>query len=713
MILDKSIRDEIADRLNRIAVPAYLGSLLIMSLFIIVFGKGQYHRLLPALLAMITITPAWLLTKKGQPFIGIVFVIVAVCLSILSGMIVSGGIRAPAYVATLSLAPIFVILYGSRGGIWFAITTILVGALFISLDNLGLLAQVESPPPLLYLLLYSIYLALQIVVVSLPVGLLHGAFVKLWKREQSLLDTNNKLQEEIGQRVKAEALLRESEERYRSLTSNIPVGLFRASNRGNILSYNKSIQELLDIPESLLDSKKVNALSFYTDRADRERFEEEMKQKGEVKGFESQVKTFGGQLIWVSITARRMPDERGRGIFVDGVIEDITKRKLVELDKEKLQVQLMQSQKMQAVGTLAAGIAHDFNNLLMGIQGRSFLVAFNLPPADPNTIHLREIDEYIQSAINLTKQLLGTGQEGKYNPTPIDLRELLNESSKMFGRTRKEMQINVAVPPQIVVARVDKQQLEQVLLNMYVNAWHAMPNGGDLYIKVDMVRLDDVDCEPHNVESGKYAKISITDSGIGMDQSILTRVFDPFFTTKDTDRGTGLGLSSAYGIIKNHGGFITVYSEVNHGSTFNLYLPLSFEEPVRHKTVDEEIVSGTGTILVVDDEEMILEVGKELLEELGYTVFTSNRGHDAIAILISHNKLIDLIILDMIMPGMDGGRTFKIIRELYPSIPVILSSGYSKNDQISDIMEHGCEDFIQKPFRICELSQKIYKLLRS
>ena len=248
-----------------------------------------------------------------------------------------------------------------------------------------------------------------------------------------------------------------------------------------------------------------------------------------------------------------------------GLFKDITEHR-------RLEEQLRQSQRMEAIGTLSGGIAHDFNNLLMGIQGRTSLMLMDVGPSHPHFEHLKGIEDYVKSAADLTKQLLGFARGGKYEVKPIDINELIKTGSSMFGRTEKEIKINCKYQKNVWTTEADRGQIEQVLMNLYVNAWQAMPSGGELYLQTENVRLDENDVKPFEIEPGKYVKISVTDTGVGMDEATRQRVFDPFFTTKKMGRGTGLGLASAYGIIKSHGGFINVYSEKGHGTNFKIYL---------------------------------------------------------------------------------------------------------------------------------------------
>ncbi|MEE4242710.1 MAG: PAS domain S-box protein [Desulfopila sp.] len=382
-------------------------------------------------------------------------------------------------------------------------------------------------------------------------------------------------------------------------------------------------------------------------------------------------------------------------------------------EKKKMEDALLRAQKMEAVGTLASGIAHDFNNILMGIQGHASLIAVDLDSSHPLAGHASAINKYVKSAASLTGQLLGLVRGGKYEVKPVNISALLKSSSAMFGRTHKEIQVRMGKIGIPLVAEVDRQQIEQVFLNIFVNALQAMPGGGELFLDAQKVDIDEGVSQPYQVAPGKYVKISITDTGTGIDEAIREKIFDPFFTTKEKSRGTGLGLASAYGIIKNHGGTVTVYSEVGRGTTFNIFLPLSEREVEADAERTESLSGGDETVLLVDDEEMILEVGKALLERLGYRVIWAAGGQDAIEEVRKNASVIDVVILDLVMPGIDGGATFDQIRHIAPTLPVILSSGYSVNGQAAEILDRGCNGFIQKPFDIKELSQKIRVVLES
>ncbi len=394
-------------------------------------------------------------------------------------------------------------------------------------------------------------------------------------------------------------------------------------------------------------------------------------------------------------------------------VRDITLRKKAEEEKEKLEAELLHARKMEAIGTLAGGIAHDFNNLLMGIQGFASLIGLDMDKAHPHYEKLRRIDELVNSGADLTRQLLGFARGGKYEIQPSNLNEVVARTSGMFARTRKEISTHHRYQEDVWPVELDRGQIERVFLNLYVNAAQAMPEGGNLYLETRNVALDASYAKSHSVPPGDYVMVSVTDTGIGMDSKTRERIFEPFFTTKTMGRGTGLGLATVYGIVKGHKGVINVYSEIGKGTTFNLYFPASGKAVVRRENTSEEPLRGSEAILLVDDEPIIIDVTRDILESLGYRVFVATSGSEALRIYETDREIIDLVILDMIMPGMGGEETFDRLKAANPGIRIILSSGYSLNGQASRILEKGCKSFLQKPFSIVELSKKIREVLSS
>jgi len=376
-----------------------------------------------------------------------------------------------------------------------------------------------------------------------------------------------------------------------------------------------------------------------------------------------------------------------------------------------LERQLRQAQKMEAIGTLAGGIAHDFNNLLMGIQGNVSLSLLETDSASALYQNLKKIEQLVQNGVDLTKQLLGFARGGKYDISLTDINQLLKEQNLMFGRTNKEVIFNGEYDSDLWNVEGDRGQIEQVIMNLYLNALQAMPGGGTLSVKTENHKIDEDQFRPYHVSAGNYIKITIADSGVGMDEKTQQRIFDPFFTTKEMGRGTGLGLASVYGIVKNHEGFINVWSQVNKGTRFEIYLPATEKTAAAQEKPHETLYKGKETVLLVDDEGMILDVGERMLNKLGYDVFTADNGADALEIYQKNKDIIDVTILDMVMPKMNGGAIYDRIKLVNPRAKVLLSSGYSLNGQATEILSRGCNGFIQKPFNMQSLSQNIRMVL--
>ncbi|MFC1828979.1 PAS domain S-box protein, partial [Thermodesulfobacteriota bacterium] len=477
-------------------------------------------------------------------------------------------------------------------------------------------------------------------------GLVLRAQVK--SRTKELLIKNKELMKEIAFRKAAEEARRESEEKYRTVLDANPDPVVVYDVEGRVVYFNQAFERVLGwrLEERL--GKKMD-IFVPEDAWPETKIMIEKVLAGEIfSGIETKRYTKAGNIIPVSISGAVYTDQDNNPMGSVISLRDISKQKLLE-------GQLHQAQKMESLGTLAGGIAHDFNNLLMGIQGRTSLMLMDTASSHPYTVHLKGIEDYVKSAADLTRQLLGFARGGKYEVKPTDVNKIIAKQNQMFGRTRKEINILERFEKNLWTIDADRGQIEQVLLNIYVNAWQAMHGGGDLYIETGNIQVDDTFIRPYHVSPGEYVRISITDTGVGMDKETQQRIFDPFFTTKDVGRGSGLGLASAYGIIKNHDGFIDVYSEIDKGTTFNIYFPASKKKPVKENEFSSEVMKGTETILLVDDEDMILDVGREIIEKLGYEIMGVKGGKEAVALYEKNRDRIDLVILDMVMPEMGGG----------------------------------------------------------
>jgi two-component system, cell cycle sensor histidine kinase and response regulator CckA len=520
-------------------------------------------------------------------------------------------------------------------------------------------------------------------------------------RIEGLVTRIQELERDVEDRGRIEQALRASEEQYRSLYETALVGLFRTRiEDGKILKANHVGARLMGYAsvEALLAADVV--ISGYYSAERRGELLRELREHGEVSDFEAHWTYPDGREQDISISARIYP-EHG---YLEGVVIDVTER-------NQLQARLVQAQKMEAVGTLAGGVAHDFNNLLMGIQGNVSLMLPAVAKDHPHHVRLVQIQELVAAGAELSGQLLGFARSGRTSIRPTDLNVALRRTADMFLRTRRDIRVHRDLTPGLWVADVDRMQLDQVLVNLYVNAGHAMPSGGDLRLSTGNLMLDAAAAARLCVRPGRYVRVSVTDSGVGMDEKTRTRVFEPFFTTRGLGHGTGLGLASAYGILRGHDGAIQVESVLGQGSTFTFFLPAHEGEADHEPPSELEVFAGTETLLLVDDEEVVAEVTRQMLDALGYQVLVARTGPEAIATFSAQPDRIALVLLDMVMPAMDGGDVFDALRSIRPDVRIMLSSGYSFEGVGVRMAARNCDGFLQKPFQLAALSSKLREVL--
>lgn len=509
---------------------------------------------------------------------------------------------------------------------------------------------------------------------------------------------------DITELKRAEEKLRESEKNYREILDAMGDWIYVVDREMKIVLDNASfrrIKKVLGLDVDVIGRTPMEIFPFLPDRiAEEYRW---VIDNNKVLVTQETTRIRDREFITES---RKIPlVENDRVVRVITVIRDMTAQK-------RFEARFYQAQKMESIGTLAGGVAHDFNNLLMGIQGRISLLLMNIDSSHPHYEHIREIESIVWRAAELTKQLLGFARGGKYEVKPLQLNDIIKVRNHLFGRTKKEITLHERLAEDLWTVEADQGQIEQVILNLYINAWQAMPGGGDLYVTTGNVVLDERCRRPYTFKPGRYVRILVTDTGEGIDEAIQQKIFEPFFTTKEMGRGAGLGLAPAYGIVKNHGGTINVYSVKGQGSTFSVYLPASDKPVAAEKTPAEEVMAGEGTVLLVDDEQLILDVGAEMLKGLGYEVLTARNGGEAVAVYENNRDRIDIVLLDLVMPGMSGGDTYDGLKEINPHILVLLSSGYSIDGQASAILKKGCSGFIQKPYNMKDLGRKIHDILR-
>jgi PAS domain S-box-containing protein len=530
-------------------------------------------------------------------------------------------------------------------------------------------------------------------------------------RQKTLIEKNRAM----------ENRLKISERRFRFMVQNSPDMIYTLDRNGIFTFINDAAEQLFGFRSDYLIGKSYDTILYPEDiNKARWRFNERRTGKRATSGFELRLRTAqpskGGDLkhsefAVVELNATGVyrytrSDGNRELIGTYGVVRDMSYRKILE-------TQLLQAQKMEAIGNLAGGIAHDFNNLLMGIQGIVSLALFRMDASNPFLDQLKTIEQYVQDGAGLTRQLLTFATGGTLDVQPTDINSLIVKQNRMFGRTHKAIRITQSLVPNVLPVEADPSQIEQVLLNLYVNAAHAMPGGGALHVQTENIFLSEKELltKSAQLQPGRYVKVTISDTGIGMDESTLQRIFDPFFTTKKFGKGSGLGLYCSYGIIKNHGGYIQVVSKQKVGTTFTIYLPVSDKKIAQLEDPSPKRIVGRETLLLVDDEKKIRDVCREGLKLMGYTVITAETGEEAVDIFRRSHATIDVVILDMIMPGLNGRETYKRLRQIKPNVRVLLASGYAFEGQEKEILEDKCNGHIQKPFKIEKLAMMIKEIM--
>ncbi len=516
------------------------------------------------------------------------------------------------------------------------------------------------------------------------------------------------------ERSELRSLLRASEERFRTIFEQGQFGVALFSLDGKLSTANPGFARMLESePEALRGSG-------YTDLAhpdDREKCREHVRRllEGKLSRFaiEKRYLRKSGEAVWCLEAISLIRDVAGSPNYILAVVQDINERKRSEEESSRLREQLLHAQKMEAIGTLAGGVAHDFNNVLGVILGFSSLLRLRLSPQDPVYEPIKMIEQSAERAAGLSRQLLSFAHRGKYEPQTVSIEEVLNRVVKIATETfdrRIRVEARHSTEPSFVEG--NESQLEQSFLNLCINARDSMPRGGVLSLESAVVTLGEGDpVRPAQSPPGRYARITVEDTGSGMAPQVLERIFEPFFTTKEPEAGTGLGLAVAYGIVNKHGGFIRVASEVGRGSVFSVYLP-TMARVADHAEgkIPESIERGRGTVLVVDDEPLILAFAEEGLSALGYRVLTAEDGTRACEVYAQRAAEIDFVLMDIVLPGMSGIDACRELREINPEVKVILSSGYSSRGQDREVLEAGVVDFIGKPYTVEKLSRVLARI---
>ena len=503
-----------------------------------------------------------------------------------------------------------------------------------------------------------------------------------------------------------EQALRRSEARYRSLVQSSVYGIYRSSLEGRFLDINPALITMLGYgsPDEVLLLDPENDV--FAQPEEHDRLIEEFRRTGRLDGFEVKWKRKDGSAITVRISGRAVSSADEPADVLEAIAEDVT-------DRRALEDQFRQAQKMEAVGRLAGGVAHDFNNLLMVISGYAEVILAQVDPASPLLEKGRAIQLAADRATTLTRQLLAFSRKQLLELKVVDVNAIVQDMERLLRPLIGEnIDLVTILSPEAAHTRADAGQLEQVIMNLVVNAKDAMPTGGRLTLRTENVALD----EDHRrsqqfIRPGNYVTLMVSDTGMGMDRETQSRIFEPFFTTKEKGKGTGLGLSTVYGIVKQSGGYVTVQSELGRGTAFQIYLPRVEGAAEKHSVAVPEAVGGTETILLVEDEESVRQLVRDTLAAKGYKVLEAENGEAGVAAAAHHKGKLDLIITDVVMPGMGGREMVKQLMETRPGTRVLYLSGYTEDAIISDGSIEKGTAFLQKPFTLQSLSRKVREVL--
>ena len=510
---------------------------------------------------------------------------------------------------------------------------------------------------------------------------------------------NEELEITVAEYLEETNQLNKQKEKMKGLLNSLPDAVLAVNKNYHIVQINQPAAKLLNMSKESLIGKKYFNIIYGQDHPIEECPLVIAQKTLKPNSKEISIPNIRGTFV---CSAALILDTQSKLKGYSLTLRDVTESKRRER-------QLEHDHKMEAISILSRSVGHELNNLLMGIQGTVSLALAEMDESLPVVQKMRRAEEFVGRGKELTKQLLGFSTGGEYEFKPVDVHTLVEKSLKIFGFARKDVSVFKRLQNNIWRIQVDEGQIEQVLLNLYSNACEAMPKGGELNIAAENVVFDKDFADFFGVGEGRYVKLSITDTGVGMDQVTQDNIFEPFFTSKG--KGIGLGLVFSNRIVTNHQGIISVYSAKGHGTTFNIYLPASQKSGEPIKKSKESVQKGTGTILLVDDEKMVLEVGEEMLQEMGYNVLAASSGREALGVYKQNQDKIALVILDMIMPGMGGSEVFDRIKAMNSDVKVLLASGYGVTTQITDILDRGCCGFMQKPFNMGRLSHKIKNVL--
>jgi len=537
---------------------------------------------------------------------------------------------------------------------------------------------------------------------------------------------------DITDRKKTEEALRVSQQLLNSIIKTVPDIIYRLDAEGNITFINDTVKMYGYTPEKLIGKPVIDLV--HTDDREKALYKINERRTGKrgTKSFKIRLLNSNNETIPFEVKSESSYEIKERVFLIDaeglyntdknvsenfvgtqGIARDISEREELDKEKKKFKDQIFEVEKMESIGRLAGGIAHDFNNILTAILGYSEMLKIkynDLSSSDGAAVSV--IYQSAEKAANLTQQLLGFARKGKYNPVPLNINEIINERITTFKEiAEKKINIHCDFEEDINTIEADKNQIEHILMNLFVNSRDAMPNGGDVIFKTENIYLNkELTGNIPDFNPGNYVKISVTDTGTGITENTKKHLFEPFFTTKGTGKGSGLGLATVYGIIKNHNGHILCESEPGKGAAFLIYIPV-LEKEIAQQEDRKKVIKNGKSILFVDDDELVRNVVKNQLEVLGHKVLAAQDGIEAVTLYERKKDEIGLVLLDMIMPNMDGRETFFKLKNIDNEVKILLMSGYSQDEKSTELLMEGAKGFIQKPFKLNMLSTVIKNIL--
>ena len=644
-----------------------------------------------------------LLLRKRLPLSLVVALLISLTTATAGVSFLTTGLGSMSFVTLTACCTVVGVVFGMRTGFFFLGGTIVGVGLIGNIVRAGWIDNLLVSDP--YLLSPQAWISQLSGYASFTAVVLVVSGALQTRLSNTLLAVSHQAEE-----------LRESEGRYRLLADNMRDVLFLQDMEFSIQYASPSTERLfgytvdefleIDPRDMITEESRERASGAYQQAF-------AMAERGEYDAppHEFEYLRKDGSTFWGEVTPTFVRDHEGRIVAIQGLLRDITVRKQIEAERAELERELRQSEKLKAIGQLAGGIAHDFNNQLLPIMAHADLLVRGLVDQESVAAHARKIIAPARNAADLTGKLLAFARKGTYEHRPVDMHEVINEVAEILvhGIDRR-IEVKRHYEAASAVVEGDPTQLQNVLLNLALNARDAMPEGGEIVFISRIIKNRGEQSSP----SGSQLLISVEDTGEGMDETVRERVFEPFFTTKAPGKGTGMGLAAAYGTVASHGGRIEIASRLGRGTVVSITLPLTaVPTGIRVESLAENIASGVGRVLVVDDEEGVRSALTDLLESLGCTVVAFGRALEATEYFNENWADLDLVVLDLVLPDMNGCEALAVMREVNPNVRVLLVSGYTADDEIRDLVRSNTIEFLEKPFLLADLAESLTRLTSS